>query len=103
MGRAHHLTSIGLEKLEEELSKLKARRSQVAAKIKEAKAEGDLSENADYTSARGEQDYVLSKIAEIESILQNAVIISDPKNNSAVELGNKVELTCDGKKVIYTV
>ncbi len=103
MGKEHHLTSAGLEKLQDELTKLKARRSVVAAKIKEAKAEGDLSENADYTSAREEQDYVLSRIAEIESILQNATVIADPKGNKTVDLGNKVELECDGKSVSYTV
>jgi len=103
MSKEYHLTEAGLAELQTELENLKARRSDIAQRLKEAKAEGDLSENADYSVAMEEQDYVEHRFAEIERIMKNAVMISAPSNKDVVELGNTVELECDDKAVTYTV
>ena len=67
-----------MEKLEKELDYLKTvREREVAELIKEARSFGDLSENSEYDEAKNEQGKVFSKIAELENILSNAVIISD--------------------------
>lgn len=103
MSKEYHLTESGIAELQTELAELKGRRADIAQRLKSAKAEGDLSENADYTVALEEQEYVEGRIAEIEKVMKNAVIIDTPKSNGAVRLGNTVELECDGVTVSYTV
>lgn len=103
MNKEYHLTESGLAELQTELAELKGRRADIAERLKTAKSEGDLTENADYSAALEEQEYVEGRIAEIERVIKNAVIINAPKSNGAVALGNTVELKCDGKKVSYTV
>ena len=67
------LTYAGLKKLEEELHDLKVvKRKEVAEKIKEAREQGDLSENAEYDAAKDEQRDIEARIEEIEKILKNA-------------------------------
>ena len=74
------LTSEGLKNLEDELLELKVnRRKEIAEKIKEARAQGDLSENAEYDAAKEEQAEVEARIANIEKMLRNAEVISDTK------------------------
>src|SRR5258706_13135984 len=102
MKKAYHLTVIGKQELEKELGELKSRRSVIAQKIADARDYGDLSENSEYSAARDEQGQVEGRIAEIEVILQNASLIK-ARNNSHVEVGNKVELQTGAKKVAYTV
>jgi len=85
------LTSSGAEKLAEELRVLKeVRRAEIAQKIKEARAQGDLSENAEYDAAKDEQGEIESRIGEIEAILKNAEIVEDSKDSSYVSIGAKV-------------
>ncbi|MEX0748456.1 MAG: transcription elongation factor GreA [Candidatus Saccharimonadales bacterium] len=103
MSKEYHLTEGGAAELATELAGLKARRGDVAEKLKSAKSEGDLSENADYTSALEEQEYVEGRINEIETVLHNATIINTPKGNKAVALGNRVELKYNGSTVSYQV
>jgi len=72
------MTHEGLLALEEELQNLKVvRRKEVAAKIKEAREQGDLSENAEYDAAKEEQASIESRIDEIEKILKNAEVFDD--------------------------
>ena len=67
------LTYAGLKKLEDELHDLKVvKRKEVAEKIKEAREQGDLSENAEYDAAKDEQRDIELRIEEIEKILKNA-------------------------------
>lgn len=103
MTNSHQLTESGVAELEAELDKLKQRRIDVAERLKAAKALGDLSENADYTVALEEQEYVESRISEISDVLHNVEIIKSPKNKNKVELGNTVTLESDGKELSYTV
>jgi transcription elongation factor GreA len=105
MKKAYQLTSAGKLDLETELSELKARRSEIAQKIADARDYGDLSENAEYSAARDEQGQVESRIAEIEEILQNASLINaNHKAPGKVVLGVKVDLEANNKKkVTYTI
>ncbi|MBR1445343.1 MAG: transcription elongation factor GreA [Firmicutes bacterium] len=88
------LTPDGLKKLEDELQELKVvRMGDVAAKIKEARGQGDLSENAEYDAAKEEQAEIASRIAVIEKMLRNVEIISeDELNTDIINIGNKVRL-----------
>lgn len=77
------LTYEGLQKLENELQDLKVnRRQEVAQKIKEAREQGDLSENAEYDAAKDEQRDIETRIEEIEKILKNAEVIDEDEFDS---------------------
>jgi transcription elongation factor GreA len=102
MKKLYQITEEGKRELEEELEELKSRRGAIADKIAEARDFGDLSENAEYDSAREEQGLVESRIAEIEDILLNAELIKGG-SKTKVSLGSKVELKTGKKTVIYTV
>mgnify|MGYP001263413140 FL=1 len=79
------LTPDGLKALEDELQELKVvRRKEIAQKIKEAREQGDLSENAEYDAAKDEQRDMEARIEEIEKILKNAVVI-DAKFEKGVD------------------
>ena len=72
------LTKAGLDRLEKELEDLKVnRRREVAQKIKEAREQGDLSENAEYDAAKDEQRDIEARIEEIEKILKNAEVADE--------------------------
>ena len=72
------LTYEGLKKLEDELQDLKVnQRREIAQKIKEAREQGDLSENAEYDAAKDEQRDIEARIEEIEKILKNAEVVLD--------------------------
>ena len=86
------LTKDGVEELRKEVEALLIDRPNVADRIKTAREFGDLSENAEYSSARQDQEKAESRIAEIEEILENVEIIEKPTNADVVELGNEVEL-----------
>ncbi|MCL2365024.1 MAG: transcription elongation factor GreA [Defluviitaleaceae bacterium] len=86
------LTVDGLKRLEDELQELKVvRRKDVAAKIKEARAQGDLSENAEYDAAKEEQADIEARIGLIEKMLRNVEIIDeDDLDKDIVSVGSKV-------------
>ena len=88
------LTFGGLKKLEEELEDLKVnRRKEVAEKIKEAREQGDLSENAEYDAAKDEQRDIEARIEEIEKILKNAEVVDeDEADTSKVSIGCVVRI-----------
>lgn len=102
MKKKYQITAEGRKELTAELAELKAGRAEIAEKIAAARDLGDLSENADYDTARDEQGQAESRIAEIEDILQNADIIA-AKKSSKVILGSKVELKNGGKNVAYQI
>ena len=75
--KKHILTYAGLKKYEDELQDLKVnRRREIAQKIKEAREQGDLSENAEYDEAKNEQGKLYSRIAELEEIIKLAVVVT---------------------------
>ena len=88
------MTKEGLEKLENELEELKVvRRKEVAEKIKQALAFGDLSENSEYDEAKNEQAQVEARIAQIEGMLKVArVVDNDSISTDAVSVGTRVKL-----------
>ena len=92
MKKQFRLTQAGITELEQELKKLQAERSEVADRIKTAREFGDLAENAEYSSARQDQDRAESRISEIENILQNVEVIKATKGVSKVQLGSSVSL-----------
>ena len=92
MEKKNLMTYAGLKKLEDELHELKViRRKEVAEKIKEAREQGDLSENAEYDAAKDEQRDIEARIEELESILKNAeVVVEDEADTEKINLGCKV-------------
>ena len=85
------MTYEGLKKLEDELQDLKVnRRKEVAQKIKEAREQGDLSENAEYDAAKDEQRDIEARIEEIEKILKNAEVADDEFGAGVINLGRTV-------------
>ncbi len=88
------LTYAGLRQLEEELHDLKVnQRKIVAQKIKEAREQGDLSENAEYDAAKDEQRDIEARIEEIDKILKNAeVVVEDEVDVNVINIGCKVKI-----------
>ncbi len=90
--KKHILTYAGLKQYEDELQNLKVvKRKEVAQKIKEAREQGDLSENAEYDAAKDEQRDIETEIAELEAILANCEVIQDnDKNKDVVKMESVV-------------
>jgi transcription elongation factor GreA len=103
MKKVYRLTQAGVDELKSELSGLVAQRPNIASRIKQARELGDLSENAEYQTAREEQDRLETRISELEHILQNSEIIKKPKNDGQVRLGSNVSLKNAGKPLQFQV
>lgn len=88
------LTYEGLQQLEAELQDLRVnRRKEVAQKIKEAREQGDLSENAEYDAAKDEQRDIEARIEEIDKILRNAeVVLEEDVDVDQINIGCKVKI-----------
>ena len=88
------LTYTGLKKLEDELENLEVvKRKEVAGKIKEAREQGDLSENAEYDAAKDEQRDIEARIEELEKILKNAeVVVEDEVDLEKINIGCTVHV-----------
>ena len=88
------LTYAGLKALEDELEHLKVvKRKEVAGKIKEAREQGDLSENAEYDAAKDEQRDIEARIEELEKILKNAeVVVEDEVDLDKINIGCRVRI-----------
>jgi len=110
MENNYQLTEAGFAQLEAELEELKGeKRKENLEAIKEARSQGDLSENADYDAARDEQARIESRIKEIENILKHSDIIKENSRSRTIGIGKTVtvNLIKDGKKIIenkdYTI
>ena len=92
--KKNYLTYAGLKKLEDELHDLKVnRRKEVSQKIKEAREQGDLSENAEYDAAKDEQRDIEARIEEIEKILKNVeVVVEDEVDVDKINVGCAVKV-----------
>lgn len=87
------MTEEGKKKLEDELNNLKlVRRREIAEKIKDARGQGDLSENAEYDAAREEQAKIEARIEELEQKLRNVEVIETDANKNKISLGSQVKL-----------
>ncbi|MBP5384366.1 MAG: transcription elongation factor GreA [Lachnospiraceae bacterium] len=93
-GKKNIITYEGLKKLEDELHDLKVvRRAEVAQKIKEAREQGDLSENAEYDAAKDEQRDIEARIEDIEKILKNVEVVDeDEVDLETINIGCKVKI-----------
>ncbi len=104
--QSYQLTQEGIDKLKTELAYLKdVKRGENLEALKEARAQGDLSENADYDAARNEQARIEARIAEIENIIKNVKVIKT-SNDDNVNIGKTVKVRfVDNKneKVFYLV
>lgn len=92
MAEKRIMTSEGLKQLEDELEDLKVnRRKENAQKIKEAREQGDLSENAEYEAAREEQREIEARIAELDNLVKNVEIVElDEMDMNKVHIGSIV-------------
>jgi transcription elongation factor GreA len=103
MKKLYRLTKEGITELENERTTLIARRPDIADAIKTARELGDLSENAEYQSARADQEKNDNRINEIDHILLNVEVIKAPKGDSKIQLGSLVKLKNDGKTKEFQV
>jgi transcription elongation factor GreA len=91
------LTPEGRRKLEEELEFLcNVKRPEVASRIRAAKAEGDVMENAGYDEAKTQQAFLEGRILTIENMLKNAVMIDEPGPSDSVRVGSRVTIVEEG-------
>ena len=87
------LTQAGKQQLEEELAYLEGdKRAEVGERIRVAREFGDISENSEYDDAKNEQAMVETRIAEINRILSEAVIVDAPVNDDRIHIGSTVTL-----------
>ena len=88
------LTSEGLARLEAELEDLKVnKRKEVSNELKEARAQGDLSENAEYDAAKAAKQQIEDRISEIEALLKNVEVVDESeKDANSIGIGSKVTL-----------
>lgn len=95
---SHYLTAEGARALREELEHLKnVKRPELAARLRHAIQQGDLSENADYHAAKEEQGFLEGRILELERLLRNSVILDESGDNiGRVRLGVKVTVVEQG-------
>lgn len=98
------VTEEGLKKIKEELENRKiAVRQEIANAIKEAKEQGDLSENAEYSEAKRQQAENEARIAELEFMLKEVVVASHDKATDTVQMGSKVKVKWNGSEMEFTI
>jgi transcription elongation factor GreA len=98
-----YLTPEGREELRRELDELvNVKRPVLAERLRKAIAQGDLSENADYHTAKEEQSFLEGRIQEIEAILRRAEVIKETKRSDVVSLGSRVTVVEDGMEEAET-
>jgi len=101
---ARIFTEEGLKKLNTELDERKSKiRQEIAAAIKEAKEQGDLSENAEYSEAKHSQNENESRIAELEAMLKDSVVTKKQKSSSSVNIGSKILVQINNKELHFEI
>lgn len=104
--RSVYVTAEGLQKLHEELDYLvSTRRPEVARQIAEAKADGDISDNAGYDEAKNAQAFVEGRVLTLKNLLSNAVVIHENGSKETVDLGSTVTIQDGeyGDQETYTI
>jgi transcription elongation factor GreA len=98
------MTRAGYDRLREEVERLKKERPLIVRAIAEARAHGDLSENAEYHAARERQGFVEARITDLESKVGTAEVIDPPTSGDRVTFGSTVRLEDeDGKETTYQI
>ena len=99
-----YLTAEGLAKLKAELNELiSVDRPRVAARIHEAKLDGDLSENAEYEDAKNEQAFVEGRIQTLQALIKNATIIDENHSTDHVQIGSTVKVESEDGEEKFTI
>ncbi|HEB01548.1 MAG TPA: transcription elongation factor GreA [Candidatus Portnoybacteria bacterium] len=96
MTEKRFITQEGLEKLKKELADLKAQRREVAEHIQGARELGDLSENAEYLEARNRQAFNEGRIAELENIIKNVIVVDRKPKSKTVQVGSYLKVKSTG-------
>jgi len=98
------MTRAGYDRLREEVERLKKERPSIVRAIAEARAHGDLSENAEYHAARERQGFIEARITDLEAKVGTAEVIDPPTSGERVTFGSTVRLEDeDGKTTTYQV
>jgi len=98
------MTRAGYDRLREEVDRLKKERPAIVRAIAEARAHGDLSENAEYHAARERQGFVEARITDLESKVGTAEVIDPPTSGDRVTFGSTVKMEDeDGKEIVYQI
>jgi len=98
------ITEEGLKKIKEELQNRKiAIRQDIANSIKEAKEQGDLSENAEYSEAKRQQAENEARIAELEFMLKDSTVVSYNGSSGVVQMGSKVKVKFNGSEMEFQI
>lgn len=99
-----YITKEGLEKIKGELEeRMKVTRREIAEAIKEAKEQGDLSENAEYTEAKHQQRENESRIMHLENIVRTAKVVNKKGTNGHVEIGSTVDVEMKSNKMTFEI
>ncbi len=98
------ITEEGLKKIKDELENRKVTiRQSIANAIKEAKEQGDLSENAEYSEAKRQQAENEARIAELEFMLKESTVVKYDKTSGGVQMGSKVKVKFDGSEMEFQI
>ncbi len=98
------ITEEGLKKIQDELTNRKvAVRQSIAAAIKEAKEQGDLSENAEYSEAKRQQAENEARVAELEFMLKESTVVKYDKNSGGVQMGSTVKVKFNGSEMEFQI
>lgn len=101
---AKFVTEEGLRKIKEELGHRKTTvRQSIASAIKEAKEQGDLSENAEYAEAKRQQSENEARVAELEYMLKEATVVKHDESSQAVQMGSKVKVKFNGDEMEFQI
>ena len=104
MAEGNLITQEGKDQLEEELHYLETeKRAEIGERIKVAREFGDISENSEYDDAKNEQASVEARIAEINRILSDAVVVTASKRSTKVNIGSTVTLDLSGVERVFTI
>ncbi|KKU40992.1 MAG: Transcription elongation factor GreA [Candidatus Uhrbacteria bacterium GW2011_GWE2_46_68] len=93
-----YVSQKGLDDLKKEFEKRKAARMIIAEKIGDAKELGDLSENFEYHAAKEEQGLNEARMAQLEEMIKDSVMISEQKGGTIITLGTSFKISCDGEE-----
>jgi transcription elongation factor GreA len=98
------MTRVGYDRLRDEVERLKKERPNIVRAIAEARAHGDLSENAEYHAARERQGFIEARITDLEAKVGTAEVIDPPTSGARVTFGSTVKLEDeDGKQTTYQI
>ena len=99
-----YITREGLEKLKKEIEYLKTiKRDELADRLQQAIAQGDLSENFDYSDAKEQQAMLEGKIKELEDQVRESRIVQETTQSDVIQIGSAVEVENEGEKLTFVV